>query len=214
MKKHTTLAALLFVGLLAWGCASTEPDAESSTTDNVTADAIDTNAEVDSQAPLDPDTDMSAEEPTNTNISANNELGRGMNIVALVQQNPELSTLLELIRAADMVTVLESPAPYTVFAPTNDAFAALPAGAVEALKRPGSKLELRRVLQSHILPNRIVTSEMKDNMAMKTAQGEEVVADVQGQTIKVGDATILTPNVEASNGVVHVIDKVLLPPQN
>lgn len=198
--------------MLCYGCASSD-----STMDNTgiaTESPITDENEMAPQAPMDPDTDMSSERTGDTNVSADNELGSNLNIVALVQQNPNLSTFLELIRAADLVVTLESPAPYTVFAPTNEAFAALPAGAIEDLKDPSNKLELTHILQAHVLPNRIITEEMQDSMPMKTAQGEEVVVTRNGSAITVGGAKIITPDVRASNGVVHVIDKVLIPPNS
>ncbi|GAB3821257.1 hypothetical protein GCM10028895_23050 [Pontibacter rugosus] len=206
---------------MLWSCASSEtqtPMTSTAATGGTLTqqESIATNEEAGepaAQAPMDRDTDMSAEEPTNSNISANNQVGRNMNIAAMIQQNPNLSTMFELIRAADMLAVLESPAPYTVFAPTNDAFAALPAGTLQVLKQPGNKMELTRILQSHVLPNRITSNEMTDNLALQTAQGEEVVVNVQGQNLKVGNAMVLISDVEASNGVIHVIDKVLLPPK-
>ncbi|MFD2514489.1 fasciclin domain-containing protein [Pontibacter locisalis] len=210
-KIFYPLLVAAICSLTLYGCASS--DSTMDTTGTVIESEI-REDESGSQAPMDPDTDMSAEGKTDTNVSAENPIGREMNIVALVQQNPNLSTLLELIKAADMVTVLESPAPYTVFAPTNEAFAALPAGTIEDLKRPDNKMELRRILQAHVLPNRITSGEMKDNMPMITAQGDEVVVRRNGQTLTVGDAKVLITDVNASNGVVHVINKVLVPPKN
>ena len=215
--KLKTLLLYTIVTVTIYGCASTDSSTDiegtSASGGNLTeSETLANENPPDSQDPMDPDTDMTAEENLNENVSANNQVGRDMNIVALVQQNPNLSTLLELIKAADMVRVLESPAPYTVFAPTNEAFAALPAGTVEALKRPENKMELTKILQAHVLPNRIRSTEMQNNMPMVTAQGDEVVVMKQGQTIKVGDATIVIPDVEASNGIVHVVDRVLMPP--
>lgn len=197
---------------LCFGCASSDSamDNESIATESPVTDENESGA----QAPMDPDTDMSSERTGDANVSADNTLGSNLNIVALVQQNPNLSTFLELIRAADLVVTLESPAPYTVFAPTNEAFAALPTGALEDLKDPANKLELTRILQAHVLPNRIITEEMQENMPMKTAQGEEVVVTRNGSVIEVGGAKIITPDVRASNGVVHVVDKVLIPPKS
>ncbi|MBC5993564.1 fasciclin domain-containing protein [Pontibacter cellulosilyticus] len=212
MKKRTYI--LLILGFGAFnivGCASSD-----STTDTAMGTETETAIRTEDAPPkeaMEADTEMEAEEKADVNVSANNPIGSESSIVALIQQNPNLSTFLELIRAANMVVVLESPAPYTVFAPTNQAFAALPAGTVEALKKTDDKIELRRLLQSHILPNKITTAEMRDNMPMKTAQGEEVIARRKGQILTVGDATVVTADVNASNGVVHVIDRVLAPPQ-
>ncbi|WP_377487039.1 fasciclin domain-containing protein [Pontibacter toksunensis] len=208
IQKTMLVAA---TAVLSYGCASSDSTMD---TTGTAVEAGITENESGSQAPMDPDTDMSAERTGDNNVSANNEIGRNMNIVALVQQNPNLSTFLELIRASDLVTVLESPAPYTVFAPTNEAFAALPAGTVESLKDPAAKMELTRILQAHVLPNRISAAEMQHNMPMKTAQGEEVIVTKDGAVLSVGGARVITPDVQASNGIIHVVDKVLVPPQN
>ncbi|WP_439880162.1 fasciclin domain-containing protein [Pontibacter sp. MBLB2868] len=209
--RYPLLAVLVGIFTLS-GCASSDSSTDVTTGTDLEAE-IKEDPSQGSQAPMDPDTDMSLEKEVDPNVSASNPVGREMNIVALVQQNPDLSTFLELVRAADLVTVLESPAPYTVFAPTNEAFAALPAGTLEALKRPGNKLELTKLLQAHVLPNRITANEMQDNMPMKTALGEVVIVKRDGPTITVGGAKVLTADVNASNGVIHVVDKVLVPPQ-
>ena len=212
MKKRTYI--LLILGFGAFnivGCASSD-----STTDTAMGTETETAIQTEDAPPkeaMEADTEMEAEDKADVNVSANNPIGSETSILALIQQNPNLSTFLELIKAANMVVVLESPAPYTVFAPTNQAFAALPAGTVEAMKKTDDQIELRRLLQSHILPNKITTAEMRDNMPMKTAQGEEVIARRKGQTLTVGDATVVTADVNASNGVIHVIDRVLAPPQ-
>ncbi|TPE43641.1 fasciclin domain-containing protein [Pontibacter mangrovi] len=145
-------------------------------------------------------------------MSADNPLGRRPSLVALAQQRPELTTFMELLMAADMVTRLESPATYTVFAPTNEAFAALPEGTLEALKQPGSQLELQHILQAHILPKRVTTDEMQNNMRLMTAYGDEVLVTRTGSSLQVGKASVLQADIQASNGILHTIDKVLAPP--
>ncbi|WP_276499168.1 fasciclin domain-containing protein [Pontibacter litorisediminis] len=216
MKTLKIITAILAASFSTWGCASSDTSAAMDSTvsaggTTATERATD-NDTPGSQAPMDPDTDMSAEGTTRDVVSADNPMGRRPSIVALAQQTPELSTFLDLIKAADMITILESPATYTVFAPTNEAFGALPAGTVEALKRPDNQLELQRIIQSHVLPNRITTQEMQDNMPMMTAYGEEVIATVRGGTISVGNATIIKPDIKASNGIIHIVNRVLAPP--
>lgn len=203
---------LACVAILNYGCAGSDTGTEQTTDFPIDASVT---AEPDKapQAPMDDDTDMTAEETSDATVAASNEIGRNQNIVALVQQNPNLTTFFELLRAADLIVTLESPAPYTVFAPTNEAFAALPAGTVEALKNPSSKLELTRILQAHVLPNRITTSEMRPGMPMLTAQGQEVIVQRNGEDLTVGGAHVLIPDVQAANGYIHVIDKVLVPPK-
>ncbi|MEJ8802982.1 fasciclin domain-containing protein [Pontibacter sp. H249] len=208
--KYNLLLFTLYSVFLA-ACAGTENTDTGTNTTTAETQIMEDNSG--SQAAMNPDTDMSSEDTTRANVSADNTIGRDMNIVALVQQNPNLSTFFELIKQADMVVTLESPAPYTVFAPTNEAFEALPAGTVEALKQTDDKIELRRLIQAHILPNRIASTEMRDNMPMKTAQGDNVIVRKKGQTLTVGNATVVIADVTASNGIVHVIDRVLVPPK-
>lgn len=204
------------VATLSYGCTNSEnaggTDTAASDTE-VMAKSTATEEENDSQHPMDQDTDMSAEKTEESTVSAQNQLGSEQSILALLQQNESLSTFVELIRAADMVVTLESPAPYTVFAPTNEAFAALPQGTIETLKAPGNKMELTRIIQAHVLPNRITSEEMQHNMPMKTAMGEEVIVKKNDDTIMVGGAKVLLKDVQASNGVVHVVDKLLIPPK-
>lgn len=213
MKKYKCISLLVLSGFMI-GCVGADSNSAADVETDVGTQATTEQDAPSQQAAMDPDTDMKRDDTTDTNISADNPIGRDMNIVALVQQNPNLSTFLELIKAADLVVTLESPAPYTVFAPTNQAFNALPAGTVQALKQPGNKLELTRLLQSHMLPNKVTSAEMQHNMPLKSAQGEEIIVSKNGQKLSVGGATIITADVSASNGVVHVIDKVLAPPRD
>ncbi|WP_158453731.1 fasciclin domain-containing protein [Pontibacter korlensis] len=215
MKTINILAAALISASVLGGCANSDTSASMDSTVSSGGNAAKTSTiggAAESQAPMDPDTDMTKEGTSNSVVSADNPLGRRPSIVALAQQTPELSIFLQLIKAADMVTILESPAPYTVLAPTNKAFDALPDGTVDALMQAGSELELQRIIQAHVLPNRITTDEMKNNMPMMTAYGEEVIATRKGGTLKVGNATVLKSDIQASNGIVHIIDRVLAPP--
>lgn len=213
--KHDikVILALTMAATFLGSCTNTESTMSSEATPDTSTEVVATENQSRLQHPMDPDTDMSDERQTNENVSVDNKLGQNLNIVALLQQDQNLTTFVELIRAADLVVTLESPAPYTVFAPTNQAFASLPSGTLEALKAPGNKMELTRLIQAHVLPNRITSAEMQDNMPMKTATGEEVIVKKNGTTLTVGGAKIITADVQASNGVVHVIDKLLVPPK-
>lgn len=215
MRNKITPICIAVAAAVLLGCASIS---DSTDTVDTNPDAIAAEAGITSEAnaagndTTTVDTNMTADNE-NEMVSADNPVGRAQNIFALIQSNPNLSTLTKLIRAADMITVLDSPAEYTMFAPTNDAFAALPAGTVETLMLGDNKLELTRILQAHVLPKRVMSYELKENMQMQTAQGDDVAVQVDDRGIVVGGARIITPDVKASNGVVHVIDKVLLPPQ-
>jgi uncharacterized surface protein with fasciclin (FAS1) repeats len=207
MKNTLNQVIMMAVAVsLGYGCASTESG----------IDITDTSAE---KQILESETGSSTlPNPTSTGISAaskemSSEPSQNLSIAALVQQDSKLSTFLELIRAADMVKVLESPVPYTVLIPTNKAFAALPPGTLEALKEPGNKTGLTRMIQAHMLPSRIGSEEMQDKMPLRTVQGEEVIIERDGSDIYVGGAHIVTPDVQASNGIVHVVDKVFLTPE-
>lgn len=213
MKKKITQVCTAAAAAMLLGCASVNDSTNATANPDATAAEIREMPEAsETEAPTTVDANTTADNK-NEMVSADNPVGRAQNIFALIQSNPNLSTLTKLIRAADMITVLDSPAEYTMFAPTNDAFAALPAGTVETLMLGDNKLELTRILQAHVLPKRVMSYELKENMQMQTAQGDEVAVQMDDRGIVVGGARIITPDVKASNGVVHVIDKVLLPPQ-
>ena len=105
----------------------------------------------------------------------------------------------------------EGPGPFTVFAPTDAAFAALPAGTVEDLLKPENKDKLVAVLTYHVVPGKVMSTDLSEGLKAKTVQGGEVTITLDGGP-KVNGAAISTPDVAASNGVIHVIDAVILPP--
>jgi uncharacterized surface protein with fasciclin (FAS1) repeats len=119
-------------------------------------------------------------------------------------------TLVAAVTAAGLVETLKGPGPFTVFAPTDEAFAALPAGTVEDLLKPENKDKLVAVLTYHVVPGKVMSTDLKDNTMAKTAQGGEVTIDLDnGATIN--GAKVVTADIVADNGVIHVIDTVLLP---
>ena len=139
------------------------------------------------------------------------------NLAALAQSKPELSTLVELLVAADLVnTFATSAGPLTVFAPTNDAFAKLPAIVITALKQPANKALLTSVLTYHVLPVRAKSTDLKDRLQPTTLQGGNLTVYLEylGQpngAAFINYAQVVAVDVEALNGVVHEIDKVLMP---
>jgi uncharacterized surface protein with fasciclin (FAS1) repeats len=133
------------------------------------------------------------------------------NIVALAQETPDLSTLVEAVSAAGLVETLEEPGPYTVFAPTNQAFEAL-GGTLDTLLEPKNKAELAEILTYHVVPGELMSSELRDGQMLKTVQGGTLEVQITNGEVTVNGAKVATPDVEASNGVVHVIDEVLIPP--
>ncbi len=114
--------------------------------------------------------------------------------------------------AAGLVETLEEPGPYTVFAPTNEAFEAL-GGTLDTLLEPANKAELAEVLTYHVVPGELTSSELSDGQKLKTVQGGSLEVKIANGEVTVDGAKVAIPDVEASNGVVHVIDEVLIPPQ-
>lgn len=121
------------------------------------------------------------------------------------------TTLVAAVQAAGLVDTLKGPGPFTVFAPTDAAFAALPAGTVEDLLKPENKDRLVAVLTYHVVPGAVMSTDLAEGMKAATVQGSEVTFTLDGGP-KVNGASISTPDVVASNGVIHVIDAVILPP--
>lgn len=121
------------------------------------------------------------------------------------------TTLVAAVQAADLVDTLKSPGPFTVFAPTDDAFAALPAGTVENLLLPENKGTLTEILTYHVVAGRVPASRLLGTRgSIKTVEGRSVHFDGRSG-VKINDATVITPDIAASNGIIHVIDSVLLP---
>jgi transforming growth factor-beta-induced protein len=133
------------------------------------------------------------------------------NIVQLAQATPELSTLVTAVVAANLTGTLSSVGPFTVFAPTNSAFAKLPAGALATLLKPENKKQLTDVLLYHVVSGTVLASDLK-NESIKTVEGANLKVTITGTKVTINNATVITPNVIASNGVVHIIDTVLMPP--
>ena len=119
-------------------------------------------------------------------------------------------TLLAAATAAGLVDTLKSDGPFTVFAPTDEAFAALPAGTVDDLLKPENKDQLVAVLTYHVVPGKVMSTDLQDDMTAATVQGGDVTIDLDNG-VMVNDAAVVSADIETSNGVIHVIDKVILP---
>ncbi len=131
-------------------------------------------------------------------------------IVAVAQSEPQLSTLVDAVTAADLVETLQAQGPYTVFAPTNDAFDAL-GGTLDELLEPAAKDDLANVLTYHVVEGDVKAADLEDGQKVTTVQGGELTVAIDGGDVKVNDATVVQADVPAENGTVHVIDKVLTP---
>lgn len=133
------------------------------------------------------------------------------NIVSIAVGSKDHTTLVAALKAADYVTSIANPGPLTVFAPTNDAFAKLPKGTVEGLLVPEKQADLKDILKYHATTSTLETKFFKDGQEIGMANGKKVKLTVQDGKVKVNDAHIVA-SIRASNGIVHVIDGVLLPP--
>jgi uncharacterized surface protein with fasciclin (FAS1) repeats len=122
-------------------------------------------------------------------------------------------TLVAAVQAAGLVDTLKGEGPFTVFAPTDDAFAALPEGTVESLLEEENRDQLISILTYHVIPGRVMSSDIAGQaLSVETVQGMELAIDAT-DGVRVGEAMVVTADVEASNGVIHVIDTVLIPAQ-
>ncbi|HEX2659243.1 MAG TPA: fasciclin domain-containing protein, partial [Polyangia bacterium] len=122
------------------------------------------------------------------------------------------TTLAAALQAADLVTTLKGAGPFTVFAPTDAAFAKLPAGTLDDLLKPANKAKLQAILKYHVVAGKVLAADVVKLTKATTVQGADVAITVSGTTVKVNDANVTATDVQASNGVIHVIDAVLLPP--
>lgn len=133
-------------------------------------------------------------------------------IVGVAAGNPDFSTLVAAVQAAGLAETLSGPGPYTVFAPTNAAFEALPAGLVDALLLPENKEVLTQILTYHVVEGEVMSSDVQPG-EVPTVEGEDLTITVKPNgTVRVNDAKVTAVDIEGSNGVIHVINKVLVPP--
>ena len=194
MDPRKTLLVALCVPALAFGLAACgSDDSDSNSDSNGSSTAMESTTGMDSSG-----TD---------NTATGSE-----DIVALAQGNKDLSTLVKAVTAADLVSTLQGKGPYTVFAPTNEAFAALPPAELNRLLKPANKDELAKILTYHVVEDDVKSSDLKNGQMIKTVEGGKLkVTITPGGKVMVGDATVVMPDVEASNGTIHVIDTVLVP---
>lgn len=138
--------------------------------------------------------------------------GHSKDIVDTAVGAGSFTTLVAAVQAAGLVDTLKGEGPFTVFAPTDAAFAALPAGTVENLLKPENKDMLTAILTYHVVPGKVMSTDLSEGLKAATVNGKEVTITLEGGA-KVNGAVISTADIEASNGVIHVIDSVILPPE-
>jgi len=132
-------------------------------------------------------------------------------IIEVAVSNGSFNTLAAALEAAGLVETLKGEGPFTVFAPTDEAFAKLPEGTVDSLLKPENRDQLIAVLTYHVLPGKVTASEVVGLTSAETVNGQSVSINVRGETVMIDNATIAAADVMASNGVIHVIDEVILP---
>jgi uncharacterized surface protein with fasciclin (FAS1) repeats len=177
------------------------------------------------------DDDSADETPATTEAGAGEDTTSGMSdagegeasaseqpdtVVDVAASDESFSTLVTAVDAAGLGGTLSGDGPFTVFAPVNDAFAALPAGTVDTLLASENQAQLTSVLTYHVVPSKVLSSDLSDGMTVTTVQGQPLTVGVQGNAVTLTDASgntasVVQADVEAGNGVVHVIDHVLLP---
>ena len=176
-------------------------------------------ADTTSEAPADTEVPTEAEAPADTGVPADTEVPaaaepmptEGETVVDVAMASGSFETLVAAVQAAGLAETLSAEGPYTVFAPTDDAFAALPEGTLEALLLPENQEVLAQILAYHVVPGEVPSSDVATG-AVASVAGEDlnIVADADGVTVN--EATVVQPDVMASNGIIHVIDSVLIPP--
>jgi uncharacterized surface protein with fasciclin (FAS1) repeats len=146
----------------------------------------------------------------------------GSSITAVAAEKDVVDTAIEAgkfkmlaaaLEAAGLVATLKGTGPFTVFAPTDEAFARLPAGTVENLLRPESKQKLTDILTYHVVAGKVMAADVAGIDEAKSVNGKMIDIEVEGATVKVNDAAVTTADIAASNGVIHLIDKVIMPPE-
>jgi uncharacterized surface protein with fasciclin (FAS1) repeats len=134
-----------------------------------------------------------------------------MNIVETAVNHGSFETLVAAVRAADLLTTLTSEGPFTVFAPLDEAFAELPEGTVETLIKPENGQQLTSILTYHVLLGKIMSTDLSDGMKAATVNGAEVTIHLKEGKVFINDAQVVLADVETDNGVIHAVNKVIMP---
>jgi len=145
-----------------------------------------------------------------TQVQAAEKSSAEQDVVAVASSASNFKTLVTAIKAAGLVKTLQGKGPFTVFAPTDEAFAKLPAGTVEDLLKPENKEKLTAILTYHVVPGRVMAADVK-TMQAKTVNGADLSIVLEDGKVTVNTAKVIKTDVAASNGVIHIIDTVLMP---
>ncbi|MCC5862064.1 MAG: fasciclin domain-containing protein [Gammaproteobacteria bacterium] len=144
-------------------------------------------------------------------VKAHDAHDHGQDIVETAVAAGAFETLVAAVQAAGLVETLQGEGPFTVFAPTDEAFAALPEGTVESLLQPENRDQLVAILTYHVVAGKVMAADVVNLTSAETVNGASVTIAVEDGAVKIDGATVIQADVEASNGVIHVIDQVILP---
>jgi len=146
----------------------------------------------------------------NKNTSAST-CAKDKDLVAVASGADNFKTLVAAVKAAGLVDTLKGPGPFTVFAPTDEAFAKLPPGTLESLLKPENKAKLQAILTYHVVPGRVLSTDVIKLSTAKSVEGHDIAIKTMNGSVMVDNATVVKADIETSNGVIHVIDSVILP---
>jgi len=193
MKKRSVAVAVIAASLLFVACGDDNNDTKPASTEAKPATT-------------------EAKPATTEAMTDSTEATEPCDIVAVASSNPDFSTLVAAVSAAGLVETLQGDGPFTVFAPTNDAFAALPAGLVDKLLLPENVDVLTQILTYHVVAGKVMAADVTAGN-VPSVEGSDITVTIEGDVVKLNDsATVIATDVEACNGVIHVIDAVILPP--
>jgi uncharacterized surface protein with fasciclin (FAS1) repeats len=201
------LVGLMGVSLAAVVGACTAP--ETTTSENTTGTTTESPAT--SEVPTTTESPVTSTSPATGDAASSTANSGTATVDQVVSQNGSFSKLSAAIEAAELEGTLSQAGPYTIFAPTDEAFAALPPETLDKLLLPENKDKLQQVLTYHVVPGSITSTDIKPG-EVQTVEGAPVNVSADAGAVKVGDAQVVEPDITASNGVIHAIDKVLLPP--
>lgn len=148
-----------------------------------------------------------------TVVSSVSVLAAEKDLVDTAVEAGQFKTLAAALDAAGLVATLKGEGPFTVFAPTDDAFSKLPAGTVENLLKPENKQKLTEILTYHVVPGKVMAADVAGIDEAKSVNGKMIDIEVEGASVKVNGAAVTAADIAASNGVIHVIDTVIMPPE-
>lgn len=195
MKRYPFIALLVAVSLILAACAPANESAGEIPSTGATPETAPTAVVMPTEAPME-----------ETENEANTQT-----IVDIAAADGRFTTLVAAVKAAGLVETLQSEGPFTVFAPTDDAFAALPEGTVESLLLPENREQLVSILTYHVVAGKVMAADVVELTEAETVQGQNVSIRVEDGNVYVDDAQVIITDIEASNGVIHVIDQVILP---